>query len=344
MTQQIPPQYPQPTRQGGMFKNSSCLAMFGCFAAICVGLGLVLVISAAMFGANPQPKNKLREIWISGKGKNKIAVVQVNGAIMEGARSSATMTAASDIVAQLKHIQRDKSVKGVLVLANSPGGGVTASDKIYRALKQLTDSKKPVVVLMGDVCASGCVYMSAYASKIMAHPTTVTGSIGVIISTLNFAKMLDKIGVEGVTITSKENKALLSPYKPVNPKHKAILKTIVDEMFARFVDILSKGRKIKKDKLMKVADGRVFTGAAAKKLGLVDSLGYKDDALAALKKLAGVSKVKLVKFRRPMGFADIFLGYAQLPQEIKSQRSMNMEKLLSLKGPRVYYMWSAQGR
>ncbi|TNE49024.1 MAG: signal peptide peptidase SppA [Deltaproteobacteria bacterium] len=344
MTQQMPPSYQQPPRQNGMFKNSSCLAMFGCFAALCIGLGLVIVISAAMFGSKPEPSSKMREVWISGKGKAKIAVVQVNGAIMEGSRSTGNVAAASDIVSQLNHIGKDSKVKGVLVLANSPGGGVTASDKIYNALKKLTDRKLPVVVLMGDVCASGCVYMSAFATKIVAHPTSITGSIGVITSTLNFSKMLEKIGVQGVTIASKENKALLSPFEPVKPEHKAILKKIIDEMYVRFVDIVAKGRKLKKDKLMKVADGRVFSGAAAVKLGLVDQLGYKQDALDLVKKLAGVSQVKLVKYRQRLGLADIFLGYAELPHELKTSRSMSLERLLSIKGPRMYYMWSPTGR
>lgn len=331
---------PAKENRGGLMKNSGCTFMLGCMAGLLCIL-LVMGIGAALMGGKPEPANKLHEVWISGKGKDKLAVVHVRGAIMEGSRSTASTTVASEVVAQLQKAQRDNTVKGVLILANSPGGGVTASDKIYHAVKNIV-AKKPVVVLMGDVCASGCVYMSAHASHIMAHPTTITGSIGVITSTINITKLFEKIGIEGINITSKENKALLSPYKPINPEHIAILKKIIDEMYDRFVSIVSEGRKIKKDVLLPIADGRVFTGAVAKQNKLVDSLGYKADALTLLKKLAGVSDAKLVKYRPHLGLAEIFLGYSQLSQELRTSQQVSLERLLHLKAPRVYYMWSPQ--
>lgn len=327
-------------QSGGIMKNSGCSRSLGCLLALSLLFNFAVIGGGMMFAKKPGPTSKLKEIWISGAGKKKIAVVQVRGAIMDGARSSSNIAAAGDIVAQLNKAQRDRRVKGTLILANSPGGGVTASDKIYQAVKALS-KVKPVAVLMGDVCASGCVYMSANSTKIFAHPTSVTGSIGVITSSLNFHKMLEKIGVEGVTIASKKNKALLSPYKPINPEHKAILKKIIDEMYLRFVDIMSKGRKIPKETMLKIADGRVFSGVAAKKLKLVDEIGYQSDALKWLMKKAGLSSARLVKYRQQVGFAELLLGVSQLPQEIKSSRQLSIEKLLGVQSPRILYMYSS---
>ncbi len=320
-------------------KNRGCSSSMGCFLALSLALNVVVIGGALLFAEKPGPRSGLREIWVSGKGKNKLAVVQVRGPIMEGTRSRGNLTAASDVVAQLHRAQRDRSVKGTLILANSPGGGVTASDKIYQAVK--AHSKvKPVVVLMEDVCASGCVYMSANATEIVAHPTTVTGSIGVITSSFNVSKMFEKLGIEGVTIASKKNKAILSPFKPVNPEHKKIIKKIIDEMYLRFVDIMSKGRKIPKAKMLTIADGRVFTATVAKKLKLVDTLGYKADALRILMKRAKISSAKLVKFRQQIGFAELLMGYSQLPLEMKSARQFSLGKLLGMQAPRMYYMYS----
>lgn len=327
--------------QGIQRNKRGCMGALGCLLVVSLAINLVVLGGALIFREKPGPVKRLNEVWLSGKGESKLAVVRVTGPIMEGPRSTSSMTAASDVVRQLQRAGRDKGVKGVLLIANSPGGGVTASDKIYNSVKAFV-KKKPLVMIMEDVCASGCVYLSAHATKILAHPTSITGSIGVITSTFNVSKMLDKIGVNAVTIASKENKALLSPFEPVKPEHKAILKKIIDEMYTRFVNVLVQGRKIPKEKLLPFADGRIFTGTVALKHKLIDGLGYRKDALKELMKLANVSSARLVQYRPPFSFYQLFRATASLPEELKSSRSLSLEKALNFKAPRVLYMWSGK--
>ncbi|MCB1178154.1 MAG: signal peptide peptidase SppA, partial [Leptospiraceae bacterium] len=175
---------------------------------------------------------------------------------------------------------------------NSPGGGVTASDIIYRELNLFKSKKKiPIVALFMDTAASGGYYISMSADAIIAHPTTVTGSIGVIISSLNFKEGMDKIGVKDQTITSGPNKNILSPFDEFSPEKRKIIQSIVDDMYKRFFNIVKKNRtKIDSQKLKSLADGRIFTADQAFKEGLVDGIGYSEDAIKKLMSLPNYLK------------------------------------------------------
>ncbi|MEM1009110.1 MAG: signal peptide peptidase SppA, partial [Myxococcota bacterium] len=248
---------------------------WGCFTWVAIALLVSVLVNIVLWGQmsskrSAQTAKKLQEMRLSGKGNQKVIVINLSGVITEGQGSFRERATAAAILPRIRRAEKDNTVKGILLLANSPGGSVTASDKIFHALKRF-GKKKKIVAIMGDTCASGCVYVTAAAHKIYAHPTTVTGSIGVIVSTLNFAEMLKKIGVKGVNITSKENKALLSPFAPVQEEHKKIIKVIVDQMYQRFVKIVAEGRKLPPEKVFEVADGRVFTAKDALRYKLVDN-------------------------------------------------------------------------
>lgn len=340
---QPPPSYrapgafvnPPPPRSS----NRGCLFGVGCLLVLSIGLNLILL---AFFGSQDEKRrsSRVRETWISGQGEAKLALIQLSGVITEGEQNRTAPGAASNLLPLLRQAANDPAVKGLLIDANSPGGSVTASDKIYHAVESLrVTSKKPVVLLMGDTCASGCVYVAAAASEIVAHPTTVTGSIGVIISTLNFAKFFDNYGIKGVTIASQKNKALLSPFEPVQDEHKAILKTIVDEMYERFVDLVVKGRKIPRDKLLPLADGRIFTAKQALQAKLIDAIGYRADAVKRLLLLAKVKDARLVSYKREVNFFDIFQGYSELPAKLEAKASPSLSSLLELKTPKAWYLW-----
>jgi protease-4 len=158
--------------------------------------------------------------------------------------------------------------------------------------------------------------------------------------TLNISKFLDHHGIQGVTITSKENKALLSPLQPIQPEHKQIVKVIIDEMFERFVGIVSKWRNIPKDDLLKFADGRIFIAAKAKDYKLIDAIGYRKDALKSLKELAKIKDARIVTYRRQVGWSDIFRSYAQLPNRIANNSRFSIQDLLRFDTPTAYYIWS----
>tara|TARA_B100000609_G_scaffold198303_1_gene197584 strand:+ start:33558 stop:34526 length:969 start_codon:yes stop_codon:yes gene_type:complete len=316
------------------------MSPLGCLLSASLVFNLVLlVIVSATSSTKSNKRGRYEEAWVSGKGANKIAMIQVDGTITGRPTSYSDTASARILVKQLRRARRDASVKGVFIEINSPGGSVTASDKIYQAMVKLRKSKKPIVLLMGDTCASGCVYMGVPANKVYAHPTTITGSIGVIISTLNFSKMMEKIGIQGVTIASKENKALLSPYAPVQESHKKILKDIVDEMHTRFVGIVAKWRKLPTKEVSAFADGRVFSAKQAKKLKLIDGISYRQQALKSLLKLAGLKNARYVRYKRQVNFFDLFKSYAKLPAELKKSRKISIDTMLDWTTPKAYYLW-----
>jgi protease-4 len=185
---------------------------------------------------------------------------------------------------------------------NSPGGTVTASDVMYREVLGFKQrSGKPVVISMADVAASGGFYLACAGDEILAMPTTVTGSIGVIMQTFNFSEGMKKIGIRGDAITSGPNKAVGSPFEPMPAEHRELLQALVNEFYGNFKAIVTSRRTgLSPNDLDWVTDGRVVTGKRAAEVGLVDGLGDVHDAFAAAKKRAGLTAARLVKYHRPL--------------------------------------------
>ncbi len=181
------------------------------------------------------------------------------------------------------------------------------SDELHDAICRFRDSdtNRFVFVHMGDMCCSGGYYVAAPATRIMARPTTITGSIGVIMSGVNASELAKKIGLAPVTIASGDNKSLLNPLEPVNPEHVKILEKPVKQMYERFVGIVAKGRGLEPEKVREIADGRILSADDALECGLVDAIGHYDDARAALKELAG-EEVRIMAYRAKAGFWSIF--------------------------------------
>ncbi len=209
----------------------------------------------------------------------KIAIIKINGVISEYL----------SVLKLIETAQNDQSIKAVVVKVDSPGGAVGASQEIYRAIEKLRD-KKPVVVSMGNVAASGGYYVSAPANVIYANPGTVTGSIGVIIQHVDFSKVLKRLGIKVNDIKSGKNKDILYPNHPLTPEQKKLLQKTVMDVYDQFLNAIVKYRPIKKGTLKKYADGRVFSGKQALKLNLVDKLGNTQDAINEAKKLAKLEK------------------------------------------------------
>ena len=199
-------------------------------------------------------------------------------------RIEGTITDYLDTVSIISEATKDESIKAVVIDVDSPGGAVGASQEIYRAIEKLRE-KKPVIVSMGNVTASGGYYISAPANVIYANPGTITGSIGVIIQHVDVSEILNKFGVKVNTIKSGANKDILYPTKPLLPEQKALLEKTVMDVYDQFLDAIVRYRPIKKDVLKSYADGRVFSGNEAKALGLVDKIGNIQDAISEAKKL-----------------------------------------------------------
>lgn len=187
----------------------------------------------------------------------------------------------------IQELEEDDTVKGVILRIESPGGGVSASQEIFRAVKKL-DKKKPVVASMGSVAASGGYYVACPARAIMANPGTITGSIGVRMELSNLMGLMDMLGISHESIVSGKLKDAGSPYRELTPEERAYFQSLVADLFDQFVTDVAEGRKLPPDKIKEIADGRVLTGRQAQTEGLVDGLGGLEDAKNLLKKLADI--------------------------------------------------------
>ncbi len=219
--------------------------------------------------------------FYSGKNKgfslrDKIGVVSVEGVINDS----------MDITDQLDEFAKDDSIVAVVLRVDSPGGGVAVSQEIYDAVVELRKTKK-VVASMGSVAASGGLLVACGADKIVANPGTITGSISAIMEFANLEELLKKIGLKASVVKSGQYKDIGSPLRDMTPEEKVIIQDLVDDIYNQFVDVIVKERKLPREKVIAIADGRVFSGRKAKELGLVDYLGDMKSAAKLASKLAG---------------------------------------------------------
>jgi protease-4 len=259
------------------------MAGVACLAAVCVG-SLLAMTGLGSAGASGN------KVHISGPASGPaVAVIDVNGTILSGqagAFDTSPVAASGDIIPLIKQAAADADVKAIVLRVDSPGGSVVASNEIYHALKTCG---KPIVVSMGELAASGGYYISMAADYIIANPDTLTGSIGVISEFPEASGLLDKLGIVVTTIKSGENKDLGSLYRPMTDEEKALWQQVVDETYDEFVQIVAEGRNLPEAQVRALADGRVFTGRQALANGLVDALGYEEDAIAKAAELGKIT-------------------------------------------------------
>jgi protease-4 len=290
---------------------------------------------------------KMRETLIDGEKtqEKKIAVITIEGMIMETMGAGGTV---NHVYHSLKAIEKDKNVVGVLLAVDTPGGGVTASDRIYHDIKEFKErTRLPVHAMFYDVAASGGYYVAMAADRITAHPTTITGSIGVISKFYNVSGAMDKLGLSVNVIKSLNSKGkasfkdIGSPYRPMSPEERALIQGLITEMWNRFTSVVIAGRegKMKPQRVKDLADGRVFTGAQALKEGLVDAVGYKEDAYKALREAAKQPDAKIVSFDKEPGLREM-LGFSSAMAGSESMTSRAARQLLSDQAS-FLYLWTA---
>jgi protease-4 len=209
----------------------------------------------------------------------EIGVVEVKGLIVDS----------NEYILQLNSFRDDKRIKAVVLRIDSPGGVVGPTQEIYEEVKKFV-LKKPLIVSMGSVAASGGYYIAAPASKILANPGTVTGSIGVLMKLSNIQSLLGKVGLKSFVLKSGMFKDSGSPLRPMTKEDRKILQDVIDSMHGQFVTAVSKGRKIPVEDVIKIADGRIFSGEQALQVKLVDRLGNFQDAVAEAARMAGIKK------------------------------------------------------
>jgi len=239
--------------------------------------------------------------------ENKIVVIPIKGLISEESYQGKNVV--EDVGLMLNVAKEDPSVKAVILEIQSPGGDVNASDVIYHKLANFKLSGKPLVAFFYGLAASGGYYIAMTSDKIVATPETLTGSIGVMMQVPNFSGLLRKIGVEFNTIKSGKSKDMLSPFKPVDANDNKIAQDLIDGAFNRFVEKVSNGRKLSKDMVYKLADGRIYDAYQAVANGLVDRIGYlNEEAFEEAIKLAKLPSAQLVRYKKQNNFFNEFFA------------------------------------
>jgi protease-4 len=249
-----------------------------------------------------QPPGPVTEMKLSGTGDGKILLLDLSGVISsqdkEGIIPQPNMLAM--FKEELTMASKDDKIKAVVVRINSPGGTVTASDILYHELREFKAKKKvPVIASMMDVAASGGYYLAMAADNVLVHPSTVTGSIGVIMLTVNARGLLEKVGVEASAITSGPRKDMGSPFRVMTAEERGIFQSVIESFYQRFLAVVQEGRpNLSAEQIKKLADGRIYSGDQAKAAGLIDEIGYLDDAIQLAKKKAGLTEARIVTYGR----------------------------------------------
>jgi protease IV len=305
--------------------------------------GCFISVGAPFLGGREQP---LAEKTIEGEGRAKIVLIDVSEVITDTPSKKAfglleEPSTLERIESELDKAGDDARVKAILLRINSPGGGVTASDAIYTELVRFKrEHQVPVVAALGDLAASGGYYVACAADRIVAAPTTVTGSIGVIMMGLNVEGLLGKIGVRNQTYKAGEHKDILSPFRAATPDERRIVQSILDSLHARFISVVREGRpKLDVARVGQLTDGRIFDAAQARDAGLVDQIGDLHAAIELVKQAAGLEKARVVRYYRQGDEPEnIYSKAAGLPAQVNVM-PVDLGALAGT-GPRFMYLWS----
>ena len=311
----------------------------------------IVALSLLTACAGPQVKlftdatDPLREFTIEGSGGDKILLIPIRGTISDNPKKGLLGSSPSmveQVVAQLKKAEQDKRIKAVLFKINSPGGTITASDLLYHEIlsyKERTNAK--VIVCMMDMAASGGYYMSLPADKIMAHPTSLTGSVGVILLQPKVMGLMDKLGL-GVDVKKYgKDKDMGSPFRESTEEEQKLFQITIDQLGERFTSLVKKHRKLDPQALAEISTARLFLAEEALKLGLIDKIGYLSDAVKETKLLAGLpGDARVVLYRRAEHPDDNLYSISGVASESSSLSLINIELPESLNlTTGFYYIW-----
>ena len=337
-----------------MSSNSSNGFLRGCLIAVGVlfllgaAFSLVMVVAVATIASSFEGSSAIAESdnytteFVSGnpKADNKIAVIDVKGTITSDSDSFGTSVANSTAIVKLiRAAVKDDSVKAIIIDLDTPGGEVTASDEIYHELKLC---EKPVVAMMNTMAASGGYYVACGADRIVANRSTLTGSIGVIISSVNVSELLEWAKVKPEFYTSGKMKAMLNPATPTTEEEEKVIRTLVMDVYSDFAGIVSEARNIPLEKITKgeLGDGRIFDGKQALENGLVDELGYFSTAEDAAIKLAGLTRddCRIERFKANASLADLLGLFGVKSQPVTFNSLLSGTNVVLPKAGCPYYL------
>ncbi len=289
----------------------------------------------------------LEEQTVEGAGRAKILLTDISGFLSDEGPSPGLVIGTPPprvpmlvrLREELKKAADDPDVRALVVRINSPGGTVTASDIIWREVdgwKRAT--RRPVVAVMLDVAASGGYYVALAADTIVAHPTSVTGSVGVVMVTLNAEGLMQKLGLATTTIKSGERKDMGSPFRTLTAEELRIFQSVIDTLHAQFVARLVQSRKLPPEAAGAIADGRIYSAQQALELKLVDRIGYMPDAIETAKRAAGVDEARVIVYHRPREYRATYYARSQAPGAGLDAQLGQLAVVLG-GGPRFLYLW-----
>ena len=325
--------YPSPPRGRGFL--SALLIFCGVFAvlgAICA-LGCFGIFSFMGYSGD----SSLQVVHHSGNrnSPDKTAIVTLDGVIAD--------SQAKFVERQFKTARDDAAVKAVVLKVDSPGGTISASDEIHRIVKKFrNDTGKPVIVSMQSLAASGGYYISMPANRIFAQPTTITGSIGVIATFPNVRGLMEKFGVDVKIVKTGPLKDSGSPLRAMSAQEEARWQEIINDAFERFLSVVVEGRKgngLDRDKVVALATGGVYTANESLKNGLIDQIGYLDEAIAYAESQAGVSDTNVIEYKRLFSFSELLLGESSSAR--RPGIAGDLDGILRLNVPQVMYLSQA---
>jgi len=325
-------------------RKIGCLSVF-LFVALCVSVFVNLVLTMAAlrdFGRLGYAEERLppfREIVVQRGARtssDRVAVVLMRGLISSSIPGNVSDSMVDDMRAALEQAREDSRVKAIVLEIDSPGGEVTASDEIYNAVVKAR-AKKPVVVYMDSLAASGGYYVSCGGKFLMANETTITGSIGVIIQTLNYEQLFNKLGLAAVVFKSGKFKDILNGARPVTPEERELIQGFIMQTYDKFVGIVAKERGVPVDTLRNgIADGRILSGKDALNNKLIDQLGQLDDAYSKAKQLGNAPQATVVKYGPPFSLSRFFRAFGQT--ESKIQLELPKQLVPQLETGRAYFL------
>ena len=327
-------------------RKLGCLSIFF-FVALCGSLFVNLLLAMAAFrgfsstGVHvEEPLPRFREILVERGGRlvpDRIALITMRGLISSSIPGSVSDSMVEDMRLALQQARDDSRVKAIVLEIDSPGGEVTAADQIYNAVPKAR-ARKPVVIYMDSLAASGGYYIACGGKFLMANETTITGSIGVIIQTLNYEQLFNKIGLASVVFKSGKFKDILNGARPMTPEERDLIQRFVMETYEKFLGIVSKERGLPADMLRNnIADGRIISGKEALNDKLIDGLGQIEDAFAKAKQLGNAPQATVVRYGPPFSLSRFFRAFGQTGQS-KIELQLPKQLVPQLESGHAYFL------
>ncbi len=309
-------------------------------------LSLLVFSGCTLFKINVTPSlGPLKEKTVSGKGEDKVLLVDIKGMISNKKQVSPlgveTNVGLVDQVREtLKKAESDDDVRALILRINTPGGTVTSSDIIYHEIKAFKERKNvKVYAMVMDLAASGGYYVAQAADRIIVHPTSLTGSIGVIALKADLSGLMDKVGVDFEVVKSGAHKDFLSPFRSLTKDERLIFQNTIDTLHQRFVSTIEDNRKqLNRDEIKKLADGRIYTSQQALDAKLVDQIAYMDEAENFIKSDLGLEKMRLVIYHRAGQYKSNIYSSSPVPPSINFN-FLNLNFLPETPGPNFMYLW-----